>query len=44
MAPHKPRYFGAELSERTLVPSDGARLGETRFEDWLSLPTGNPSA
>jgi uncharacterized protein YbjT (DUF2867 family) len=33
--PHA-RYYGAELSERTLVPSDDARLGETRFEDWLS--------
>ena len=31
------RYFGAMLSERTLVPGDDARLGETRFEDWLSL-------
>jgi len=29
-------YFGAGLSERTLVPDDGAILGETRFEDWLS--------
>jgi uncharacterized protein YbjT (DUF2867 family) len=36
--PHA-RYFGAELSERTLVPADDARLGETRFEDWLSQPT-----
>ena len=33
--PHA-HYYGAELSERTLVPSDDARLGETRFEDWLS--------
>jgi uncharacterized protein YbjT (DUF2867 family) len=33
--PHA-RYFGAELSERTLVPGNGARLGETSFEDWLS--------
>lgn len=33
--PH-PRYFGAEISERTLVPGDDAQLGETRFEDWLS--------
>ena len=33
------RYFGAELSERTLVPGDEARLGETRFEDWLTQPT-----
>ncbi len=30
------RYFGAELSERSLVPGDGALLAETRFEDWLS--------
>ena len=29
------RYFGARLDERTLVPGDGARLGETHFEDWL---------
>jgi uncharacterized protein YbjT (DUF2867 family) len=36
--PHA-RYFGAELSERTLVPGNDARLGETRFEDWLSQPT-----
>ena len=35
--PHA-RYFGAELSERTLVPNDGARLGETHFEDWLNQP------
>ena len=33
--PHA-RYFGTELSERSLVPSDGALLGETRFDDWLS--------
>ena len=35
--PHA-RYFGAELSERTLVPGEGARLGTTRFEDWLREP------
>jgi hypothetical protein len=33
--PHA-RYFGAELRERTLVPRGDARLGETRFDDWLS--------
>jgi quercetin dioxygenase-like cupin family protein len=33
--PHA-RYFGGELSERTLVPGNDARLGETRFENWLS--------
>ena len=36
--PHA-RYFGAHLSERTLVPSDDALLAETRFEDWLNLST-----
>jgi uncharacterized protein YbjT (DUF2867 family) len=35
--PHA-RYFGAELSERTLVPGNDARLGEIRFEDWLGHP------
>jgi uncharacterized protein YbjT (DUF2867 family) len=30
------RYFGALLSERSLVPAGRARLGSTRFEDWLS--------
>lgn len=28
-------YSGAVLSERTLVPGDDARLGETRLDDWL---------
>jgi len=30
------KYFGAEVSERTLVPGNEALLGETRFKDWLS--------
>ena len=34
------RYFGIAVSERTLVADDGARLGETRFEDWLSRAIG----
>jgi uncharacterized protein YbjT (DUF2867 family) len=29
------RYYGVELSERTLLSGDGARLGETRFADWI---------
>jgi uncharacterized protein YbjT (DUF2867 family) len=29
-------YFGAVVSERTLVPEVDAMLGETRFDDWLS--------
>ncbi len=32
------RYFGAELGERSLVPGAEARLGETRFEEWLGRP------
>ncbi|HKR60453.1 MAG TPA: SDR family oxidoreductase, partial [Pyrinomonadaceae bacterium] len=42
--PHA-RYFGTELSEGSLVPTgDGAQLGETRFEDWLSLQTNQAVA
>lgn len=36
--PHA-RYYGIEVSERTLIPGDDARLSETRFETWLSQPT-----
>ena len=35
--PHA-RYFGTELSERSLVPGEGAQLGRIRFEDWLRQP------
>ena len=28
-------YYGIPVSDRTLVPDKDARLGETRFEDWL---------
>jgi len=30
------RYAGAKLGERTLVPGNNARLGETRFETWVT--------
>jgi hypothetical protein len=33
------RYYGIQVSERTLVPHDDARLGEMRFEDWLTQAT-----
>jgi uncharacterized protein YbjT (DUF2867 family) len=41
------RYSGAKISEKTLVPGDNARLGETRFETWLTqsaaqIPSGHP--
>ncbi len=29
------RYYGIPVGEDTLVPGDGARLGETRLDDWL---------
>jgi uncharacterized protein YbjT (DUF2867 family) len=31
-------YSGAKVSEKTLVPGNNARLGETRFETWLTQP------
>jgi uncharacterized protein YbjT (DUF2867 family) len=37
--PHA-QYFGTELTERSIVPGDDAKLGETRFEDWLSSSAG----
>jgi uncharacterized protein YbjT (DUF2867 family) len=38
IADPRARYFGAELGERTLVPGADARLGATRFQDWLRQP------
>jgi uncharacterized protein YbjT (DUF2867 family) len=35
VADPQARYFGAELSERTLVPGDDAQLGTIYFKDWL---------
>jgi uncharacterized protein YbjT (DUF2867 family) len=36
IADPKALYAGAKLSERTLLPDKNARLGETRFEIWLT--------
>ena len=36
IADPEARYSGAKLSLRTLVPEKNARLGETRFETWLT--------
>ena len=36
IADPKALYSGARISERTLVPGNNARLGETRFETWLT--------
>jgi uncharacterized protein YbjT (DUF2867 family) len=40
----KALYFGAKLSERTLVPGSGAQLGDTRFEAWLAQSAGTARA
>jgi nitrite reductase/ring-hydroxylating ferredoxin subunit len=36
IADPRARYAGGLLDERTLLPGPDTRLGETRFEDWLS--------
>src|SRR5580704_987820 len=41
--PHA-RYYGVEVSERTLIPDDGAQLGQTRFADWLKQPAAKAVA
>jgi uncharacterized protein YbjT (DUF2867 family) len=33
-------YYGAAVSEETLVPGKDARLGQTRFDTWLSQSKG----
>ena len=39
------RYGGAKVSDRVLLPGSNARLGETRFETWLTQPAAQiPSA
>lgn len=44
IADPKARYDGAEVGERTLLPGKDARLGETRFEAWLSQPAARLAA
>jgi uncharacterized protein YbjT (DUF2867 family) len=36
VADPQARYYGVEIGERTLLPDDGAQLGATRFETWLT--------
>ena len=40
----RARYDGAEVGEHTLLPGKDARLGETRFADWLKSPASQPPA
>jgi uncharacterized protein YbjT (DUF2867 family) len=39
VADQHAHYYGIAVSERTLLPGNDARLGETRFETWLTQPT-----
>ncbi|QYC40960.1 NmrA-like family protein [Nonomuraea coxensis DSM 45129] len=36
VADERARYFGSVPGERTLVPGDGARLGQVHYRDWLA--------
>jgi hypothetical protein len=36
IADPKALYSGAKVSEKTLVPGNNARLGQTSFETWLT--------
>jgi len=35
-------YWGVDIEERTLVPGPGARLFDTRFEDWVLAAAAKP--
>jgi uncharacterized protein YbjT (DUF2867 family) len=34
------RYYGMKINERSLIPDNGAQIGKTRFETWLTQSTG----
>ena len=38
------RYSGAKITEKTLVPGSNARLGETRYESWLTQAAAQRAA
>jgi len=38
------QYFGTELNDQSLVPGKEARLGPTRYADWLSHSTAQKAA
>jgi uncharacterized protein YbjT (DUF2867 family) len=38
------RYAGAKVSEKTLLPGNNARLGETRFETWVTHSAAQKAA
>jgi uncharacterized protein YbjT (DUF2867 family)/quercetin dioxygenase-like cupin family protein len=38
------RYYGLEVNDQSLVPGENARLGSTRFAEWLSHNTPKENA
>ncbi len=38
------QYFGTELNDESLTPGHNARLGRTRYADWLSRSTAQKAA
>jgi uncharacterized protein YbjT (DUF2867 family) len=44
VADRHARYYGIEVSERTLLPGDDAQLGETHFETWLTQSAAKRAA
>jgi uncharacterized protein YbjT (DUF2867 family) len=44
VADPQARYYGIKVSDTTLIPGGDARLGETRFETWLSQSTNQIAA
>jgi uncharacterized protein YbjT (DUF2867 family) len=43
VADSRAGYYGIAVSEKALVPDDGAQLAETRFADWLTHPAQGTS-
>jgi uncharacterized protein YbjT (DUF2867 family) len=44
VADPQAQYYGIKVSETSLIPDRDARLGETRFETWLSQATNQTPA
>ena len=43
VADSQARYYGIQVSEKTLIPGKDARLGQIHFETWLSQQKGQIS-
>jgi hypothetical protein len=36
VADPQAQYYGVKLTQKTLVPENNAKLGKTRFDEWLA--------